>query len=104
MGGRVRLRRNDGCNYGHIVQNTHMIQQNIQSAVDTTIHVAEERHLGVIDEVVDSADQAHALRMGEVACQANEALTRQANEYAWLIDMRSQDERLKAEAAQHHAA
>ena len=94
----------DGCNYGHIAQNTQTLQQNIQSAVDTTIHIAEERHLGVINELVDSAEQAHALRMSELARQANEVLMKQASDHALLIDIRSQDERAKAEWAQHYAA
>ncbi len=54
------VNNHEGSNYGHIVQNTQMLQQNIQSAVNTTIHIAEERHLGVINELVDSAEQAHA--------------------------------------------
>ena len=81
-----------------------MLQQNIQSAVNTTIHIAEERHLGVINELVDSAEQAHALRMSELARQANEVLMKQASDHALLIDIRSQDERAKAEWAQRYAA
>ena len=49
------VNNHEGCNFGNIVQSTQMIQHNIQSAVDTTIHMAEERHLGVINELVDDA-------------------------------------------------
>ncbi len=92
----------EGCNYGNIVQNTQMIQHNIQSAVDTTVHMAEERHSGVINELVGNAEQVHAFRMSELVRQASDALTEQAHDHAMIIDERSQDERAKAEWAQRY--
>ena len=97
------VNNHDGCNYGSLTQNTQVFQQNMQSAVNTMIHIAEERHLGVVGNLVDSAEQAHAYQMNELARQANVALTKQANEHALLTDMRSLDERAKAEWAQHYA-
>ena len=98
------VNNHEGCNYGHIVQNTQMIQHNIQSAVDTTIHMAEERHLGVISELVENAEQIHSFHMNELARQASDALTKQAHDHAMILDIRSQDERAKAEWAQRYVA
>ena len=81
-----------------------MIQHNIQSAVATTIHMAEERHSGVINELVGNAEQVHAFRMSELARQASDALMKQAHDHAMIIDVRSQDERAKAEWAQRYVA
>ena len=92
----------EGCNFGNIAQDTQMIQHNIQSAVDTTIHMAEERHSGVVSELVGNAEQVHAFRMSELARQASDALMKQAHDHAMIIDERSQDERAKAEWAQRY--
>src|SRR5665648_862085 len=98
------VNNHDACHYGDVIQNTHMIQQNVQAAVVSTMNVAEERHMAVIHEVVDSANQALASQLSETTRRTNEVLDRQARDFACMIDMRSQEDRVKAEAAHYQAA
>src|SRR5665648_461316 len=70
---------------------------------DSTMNVAEERHMAVIHEVVDSANQALASQLNETTRRTNEVLDRQARDFASMIDLRSQEDRVKAEAAHHLA-
>src|SRR5665648_796035 len=59
--------------------------------------------MAVIHEVVDSANQALASQLNETTRWTNEVLDRQAREYASMIDVRPQEDRVKAEAAHHLA-
>ena len=71
---------NDGCNFGTVTQNN---QIDARIAVETTIHVAEERHTAAIEQMVQAANYAHQQEMERVIRQADNALQEQANRHAW---------------------
>ena len=67
---------NDGCNFGNMTQRSH---HETRMAVETTTHMAEERHQAYIT----GTKHAHLNEMESVRREAQNALHELASRHAW---------------------